>query len=185
MTRRMRSHIPVAEMDFLGRVAGVSFRDLGEKLSLLWGTLCWKEPVKVVHLVRMPPGCIPMEVFQACQAGRRPPGQAQVQVERLCLCTGARTPRDAPVWVGWCGQGRGSLGPPAETWWTDGWNSQSASLFSYSRKCTEFVIGWCFSIIYWMLSSLHPVNKDQQYVQWVMEKYCKNYVNHRDTQHQQ
>ncbi len=41
--------------------------------------------------------------------------QTQVQVERLYLCTGLGTPRDPPVRAVWCGQWKGSLGPPAET----------------------------------------------------------------------
>ncbi|TWW79900.1 hypothetical protein D4764_10G0009300 [Takifugu flavidus] len=31
------------------------------------------------HLVRMPPGCLPGEVFRACPSGRRPPGSPRTR----------------------------------------------------------------------------------------------------------
>ncbi|XP_071059967.1 anamorsin isoform X1 [Pseudochaenichthys georgianus] len=73
MTERTRSRIQAAEMGFLRRVAGVSLRDkvrssdirerLGVEPLLLRverSQLRW-----FGHLVRMPPGCLPREVFQA------------------------------------------------------------------------------------------------------------------------
>ncbi|TWW67089.1 hypothetical protein D4764_02G0001300 [Takifugu flavidus] len=48
------------------------------------------------HLVRMPPGRLPGEVFRACPSGRRPPGKTQDTLERLSLSTGLGTPGDPP-----------------------------------------------------------------------------------------
>ncbi len=45
------------------------------------------------HVVRMPPVRLPREVFQARPA-RKAPGQNQIQVERLYLCTGLGMPWD-------------------------------------------------------------------------------------------
>ncbi len=80
MTERTRSQIPAAETGFLRRVAGVSLRDkmrrsviheeLGVELLPLYverNQFLW-----FGHLVRMPPGCLPMEVFQAHPAGKSP-----------------------------------------------------------------------------------------------------------------
>ncbi len=80
MTERMRSQIQPTEMGFLRRVAGVSFRckvrssvfceELGVEPLLPcteWSQLRW-----FGHLVRMPPVCLPKEVFQTCSAGKRP-----------------------------------------------------------------------------------------------------------------
>ena len=82
MTERTRSRIQAAEMGFLRRVAGVSLRDkvrgsviregLGvEPLLLRVGRsqLRWFS-----HLVRMPPGRLSRELFQARPAGRRSSG---------------------------------------------------------------------------------------------------------------
>uniref|UniRef100_A0A8C6L319 Reverse transcriptase domain-containing protein n=1 Tax=Nothobranchius furzeri TaxID=105023 RepID=A0A8C6L319_NOTFU len=87
MTERTRSRIQAAEMSFLRRVARLSLRDrvrssdilegLGVELLLLRierSQLTW-----FGHLVRMPPGRLPGEVFQACSAGRRPPGQPRTR----------------------------------------------------------------------------------------------------------
>ncbi len=87
MTERTRSRIQAAEMSFLCRVAGHSLRDRVrssvtlEELrveSLLLGIersqLRW-----LGHLFRMPPGCLPGEVFRASPTGKRPwedPGHA-------------------------------------------------------------------------------------------------------------
>ena len=80
MTERTRSRIQAAEMGFLRRVAGVSLRDRVRSLVIREGL--GVEPLLLCversqlrwfgHLVRMPPGRIPREVFQARPAGRRP-----------------------------------------------------------------------------------------------------------------
>ncbi|TWW69735.1 hypothetical protein D4764_18G0005410 [Takifugu flavidus] len=82
MTERTRSRVQAAEMSFLRRVAGLSLRDrvrssaIREELrveSLLLrverSQMGW-----LGHLVRMPPGRLPGEVFRACPSGRRPRG---------------------------------------------------------------------------------------------------------------
>ena len=79
MTERIRLRVQVAEMGFLRRVAGVSLRDrvrssaiwegLGVELLLLCmerSQLRW-----FGHLMRMPPGRLPREVFLACPTGTR------------------------------------------------------------------------------------------------------------------
>ena len=53
MTERTRSTIQAAEMSFLLHIERSQLRWLG-------------------HLYRMPPGCLPREVFLACPTGRRP-----------------------------------------------------------------------------------------------------------------
>ncbi|TWW61049.1 hypothetical protein D4764_05G0011390 [Takifugu flavidus] len=83
MTERTRSRVQAAGISFLCRVAGLSLRDrvrssaiqeeLGvEPLLLRVGRsqMRW-----LGHLVGMPPGCLPGEVFRACLSGRRPPGR--------------------------------------------------------------------------------------------------------------
>ncbi|MDF4355499.1 hypothetical protein P3445_23705, partial [Vibrio parahaemolyticus] len=80
VTERMRLRIQVLEMSFLRGVAGLSLRDrvrssdiwreLGVEPLLLHierGRLRW-----FGHLVRMPSGSLPWEVFRACPTGRRP-----------------------------------------------------------------------------------------------------------------
>ncbi|TWW71157.1 hypothetical protein D4764_17G0006400 [Takifugu flavidus] len=87
MTERTRSRVQTAEMSFLRRVAGLSLRDrvrssaireeLGveplllrvEKSQMRW----------LGHLVRMPPGRLPGEVFRACSSSRRPPGRPRTR----------------------------------------------------------------------------------------------------------
>ncbi|TWW80944.1 hypothetical protein D4764_01G0007590 [Takifugu flavidus] len=82
MTERTRSRVQAAEMSFLRRVAGLSLRDrvrssaireeLGVESLLLRverSQMGW-----LGHLVRMPPGRLPGEVFRACPSRRRPPG---------------------------------------------------------------------------------------------------------------
>ncbi|TWW54789.1 hypothetical protein D4764_0289820 [Takifugu flavidus] len=82
MTRRTRSRVQAAETIFLRRVAGLSLRDrvrssaireeLGVEPLLLRderSQMRW-----LGHLVRMPPGRLPGEVFRACPSGRRPLG---------------------------------------------------------------------------------------------------------------
>ncbi len=87
MTERTRSRIQAAEMSFLCRVAGHSLRDRVrssvtlEELrveSLLLGIersqLRW-----LGHLFRMPPGCLPGEVFRASPTGKRPWGRPRTR----------------------------------------------------------------------------------------------------------
>jgi len=87
VTKRVRLRIQLAEMSFLGRVAGLSLRDrvrssdirreLGvdpllprvERSQLRWSG----------HLIRMPPGRLPLEVFRACPTGRRPRGRPRTR----------------------------------------------------------------------------------------------------------
>ncbi len=109
---------------FLRRVAGVSLRDKvrssvvreeHETELLLFGIersqLRW-----FGHLVRMPPGHLLREMFQICPAGRRPQGTRPRPMWRHYISALSwGTPRDPSVRAGWCGQGKGSLGPPAET----------------------------------------------------------------------
>ncbi|KAK3531112.1 hypothetical protein QTP70_011064 [Hemibagrus guttatus] len=87
MTERVRSRMRAAEMSFLRRVAGHSLRDrvrssvtqeeLGVEPLLLHierGQLrCFG------HLFRMPPGCLPGEVFRACPTGKRPRGRPRTR----------------------------------------------------------------------------------------------------------
>ena len=83
---RSRSRIQAAEMGFLRRVAGISFRDrvrssvIQERLGV--------EPLLCIersqlrwfgHLVRIPPGRIPRKMFQGHPAGRRPRGRPRTR----------------------------------------------------------------------------------------------------------
>ena len=87
MTERTRSRVQAAEMGFLRRVAGVSLRDrvrssvIREGLGVEPLLLCIKRSRLrwFGHLVRMPPGRFPWEVFQARPAGRRPQGRARTR----------------------------------------------------------------------------------------------------------
>ena len=81
VTKRMRLWIQAAEMGFLRRVAGLSLRD-GVRSSVIWERvkvelllLCIERLRWFRHLVRMPPGCLPGEMFQACPTRRRPRGR--------------------------------------------------------------------------------------------------------------
>ncbi|KAK3564684.1 hypothetical protein QTP86_024812, partial [Hemibagrus guttatus] len=87
MTERVRSRIQAAKMSFLRMVVGRSLRDrvrrsvtqeeLGVEPLLLHierGQLRWLE-----HLFRMPPGCLPGEVFRACPTGKRPRGRPRTR----------------------------------------------------------------------------------------------------------
>ena len=88
MTERTRLRLQAARMGFLRRVAGFSLRDrvrssviregLGVQPLLLHverSQLRW-----FGHLVvRMPPGRLPKEVFQARPAGRRPRGRPRTR----------------------------------------------------------------------------------------------------------
>ncbi|KAK0156607.1 LINE-1 reverse transcriptase [Merluccius polli] len=87
VTERTRLRVQAAEMSFLCRVAGLSLRDrvrssvireeLGVDLLLLRverSQMRW-----LGHLVRMPPGCLPGEVFRARPTGRRPRGRPRTR----------------------------------------------------------------------------------------------------------
>uniref|UniRef100_A0A8C6L8D1 Reverse transcriptase domain-containing protein n=1 Tax=Nothobranchius furzeri TaxID=105023 RepID=A0A8C6L8D1_NOTFU len=87
VTERTRSWMQAAEMSFLRRVAGLSLRDrvrssviregLGVDPLLLHierSQLRW-----LGHLVRMPPGRLPGEVFRARPTGRRPKGRPRTR----------------------------------------------------------------------------------------------------------
>ncbi len=71
MTERMRSWIQAAEMGFLRRVAGISLGDkvrgavVSEELRAALLLLCVERSQLrwFRHLVRMPPGRLPVEVF--------------------------------------------------------------------------------------------------------------------------
>ncbi len=95
MTKGVRLWIQVAEMGFIRRVADVSLEDkvrssvvceeLGVELLLLSverSQLRW-----FGHLVRMPPGHLPKRGVPGTSSWKEEPGQTQVQVERLYLCT--------------------------------------------------------------------------------------------------
>ncbi|MDG2633017.1 hypothetical protein P7M35_24665, partial [Vibrio parahaemolyticus] len=83
VTERMRSRIQAAEMSFLRRVAGLSLRDRVRSSDIREGL--GVEPLLLHiersqlrwfgHLVRMPSGRLPWEVFRACPTGRRPRGR--------------------------------------------------------------------------------------------------------------
>ena len=83
MTERTRSRIQSVEMGFFRRVASVSLRDrvrssvIREWLGVEPLLLCIERSQLrwFGHLVRMPPGRFPWEVFQAHPAGRRPRGR--------------------------------------------------------------------------------------------------------------
>nr|XP_049618290.1 E3 SUMO-protein ligase PIAS2 isoform X1 [Syngnathus scovelli]XP_049618292.1 E3 SUMO-protein ligase PIAS2 isoform X1 [Syngnathus scovelli]XP_049618293.1 E3 SUMO-protein ligase PIAS2 isoform X1 [Syngnathus scovelli] len=87
VTERTRSRIQAAEMSFLRRMSGLSFRDrvrssvirerLGVESLLLHverSQMRW-----LGHLIRMPPGRLPGEVFRACPTGRRPRGRPRTR----------------------------------------------------------------------------------------------------------
>ncbi|TWW73527.1 hypothetical protein D4764_15G0009210 [Takifugu flavidus] len=70
-------------MSFLRRVAGLSLRDRVRSSAILEELRVEPLLLRVErsqmrwlgHLVRMPPGRLPGEVFRACPSGRRPPGR--------------------------------------------------------------------------------------------------------------
>ena len=73
----------MAEIGFLSRVAGFSLRDsvarsvIHEELRVEPLLLCVKKSQLrwFEHLVRMPPGRLPREMFQERSAGKRPQGR--------------------------------------------------------------------------------------------------------------
>ncbi|KAK0155246.1 Craniofacial development protein 2 [Merluccius polli] len=121
MTERTRSRVQAAEMSFLRRVAGLSLRDrvrssvireeLGVDPQLLRverSQMRW-----LGHLVRMPPGRLPGEVFRARPTGRRPRGRPRTRwrdyVSRLAW-ERLGIPQEEAGRSSW---GKGSLGFPA------------------------------------------------------------------------
>ena len=107
VTERMRLRIQEAELSFLRRVAGLSLRDW-MRSSVIWERLR-VEPLLFhiernhLHLVRMPLGHLPGEVFRACPTGRGPRGRPRAHwrdyISRL-----------ASPWCSLGIVGRGSLG---------------------------------------------------------------------------
>ena len=87
MTERTRSRIQTAEMGFLRRVAAFSFRDRVRSSAIREGLgaepllLCVERSQLrwIGHLLRMPPGHLPREVFQTCPARRRPRGRPRTR----------------------------------------------------------------------------------------------------------
>ncbi|TWW59887.1 hypothetical protein D4764_06G0014170 [Takifugu flavidus] len=77
MTERTRSRVQAAEMCFIRWVAGLSLRDrvrssaIREELRVEPLLLCVERSQMrwLGHLVRMPPGRLPGEVFRACPSG--------------------------------------------------------------------------------------------------------------------
>uniref|UniRef100_A0A674MGB6 Reverse transcriptase domain-containing protein n=1 Tax=Takifugu rubripes TaxID=31033 RepID=A0A674MGB6_TAKRU len=87
MTERTRSRVQAAEMSFLRRVAGLSLRDR-VRSSAIWEELGVESLLLRIersqmrwlgHLVTMPPGRLPGEVFRACPSGRRSPGRPRTR----------------------------------------------------------------------------------------------------------
>uniref|UniRef100_A0A8C6M4A0 Reverse transcriptase domain-containing protein n=1 Tax=Nothobranchius furzeri TaxID=105023 RepID=A0A8C6M4A0_NOTFU len=115
MTESTRSRIKAVEMSFLRRVAGLSLRDRVRSSDIREGL--GVEPLLLRiersqlrwfgHLVRMPPGRLPGEVFRAC------PGSTQDTLERLHLQSGPGTPRGPAGGAGGEGRGEDSLELPS------------------------------------------------------------------------
>ncbi|KAK0154376.1 putative uncharacterized transposon-derived protein F52C9.6 [Merluccius polli] len=87
MTERTRSRVQAAEMSFLCRVAGLSLRDrvrssvIREELGVdpLLLRVERSQMRWLGHLVRMPPGRLPGEVFRARPTSRRPRGRPRTR----------------------------------------------------------------------------------------------------------
>ena len=87
VTERTRSRVQAAEMSFLRRVAGLSLRDrvrssvIREELGVdpLLLRVERSQMRWLGHLVRMPPGRLPGEVFWARPTGRRPRGRPRTR----------------------------------------------------------------------------------------------------------
>ena len=87
VTERTRSRIQAAEMSFLRRVAGLSLRDRvrssvireGLRVEPLLLRIERSQMRWLGHLVRMPPGRLPGEVFRARPTGRRPRGRPRTR----------------------------------------------------------------------------------------------------------
>ncbi|XP_061769811.1 uncharacterized protein LOC133560842 [Nerophis ophidion] len=89
LTERTRSRVQKAEMSFLHGSVGLSFRDR-MRCSAIRGELKVKPLLLHIdrsqtrwfgHLVRIPPECLPREVFRARLTGRRPPGRPMTRWE--------------------------------------------------------------------------------------------------------
>ena len=87
VTERTRLRVQAAEMSFLHRVAGLSLRDrvrslvIWEELGVDPLLLCVERSQMkwLGHLIRMPPGRLPGEVFRARPTGRRPRGRPRTR----------------------------------------------------------------------------------------------------------
>ncbi|KAK0135351.1 putative uncharacterized transposon-derived protein F52C9.6 [Merluccius polli] len=87
MTERTRSRVQATEMSFLRRVAGLFLRDrvrssvIREELGVdpLLLRVERSQMRWLGHLVRMPPGRLPGEVFRARPTGRRPRGRPRTR----------------------------------------------------------------------------------------------------------
>ncbi|XP_048880792.1 uncharacterized protein LOC125748552 [Brienomyrus brachyistius] len=87
VTERTRSRVQAAEMSFLRRVAGLSLRDRvrssvirrGLRVEPLLLRIERSQMRWLGHLIRMPPGRLPGEVFRACPTGRRPRGRPRTR----------------------------------------------------------------------------------------------------------
>ncbi|KAK0139279.1 LINE-1 reverse transcriptase [Merluccius polli] len=103
VTERTRLRVQAAEMSFLRRVAGLSLRDrvrssvIREELGVdpLLLRVERSQMRWLGHLVRMPPGRLPGEVFRARPTGKRPRGRPRTRW-RDCLSAGLGMPRDPP-----------------------------------------------------------------------------------------
>ena len=118
VTQRTRSWVQAAEMSFLHRVAGLSLRDR-VRSSVIWEELgvdplllhVERSQIRWLgHLVRMPPGVLPGEVFRARSTRRKPQGRPRTRwrdyVSRLAWeCLGI--PWEELEWLG-----RGKSGLP-------------------------------------------------------------------------
>ncbi len=100
MTERMRSWMQAAEMGFLRRVAGVSLWDkmrsavICEELEVETLLLCIERSQLVWASGKDSSWLPPCGGVPAMSSWKEAPGQTQVQVERLYLCTGLGTPWD-------------------------------------------------------------------------------------------
>ncbi|KAF7652090.1 hypothetical protein LDENG_00101950 [Lucifuga dentata] len=120
VTERTRLQIQVAEMRFLRRVSGLTLRNR-VRSSEIWEGLR-VEPLLLCiersqlkwfgHLIRMPPGRLPREDFQAHPTGKRP-GKTQDMLEGLHLPAGLGKPWSPPGGVRGPGRGQGSVGRSA------------------------------------------------------------------------
>jgi len=83
----MRSRIQTVEMSFLHGVAGLSLRDRVRssgiqrelEVELLLLHIERRQLRWFGHLIRMPPGCLPLEVSRARLTGRRPRGRPRTR----------------------------------------------------------------------------------------------------------
>ena len=80
MTERTRSRVQAAEMSFLRRVAGLSLRDRVRSSVIPLLLRVERSQMRWLgHLVRMPPGRLPGELFRARPTGRRPRGRPRTR----------------------------------------------------------------------------------------------------------